>query len=183
MFRRLIIITGASKGIGASASIEFYKRYPKNTEFILFARDLAKLNEVKNEMLGLTNCLNDEVERNRVHTIKIDFSDIKLKLNDYTSCIQNALGIDESNLSKFNELIVLYNHGTLDFGLIENAITLDTSILNEKFQTNFYSIWLLLNATQTLFPTNHINKQLHVNINSSFSTNAAANWSIQCCGI
>ena len=170
--QRLIIITGASRGIGASAAIEFNKHYKSNTEFILLARDINNLNKTKNQMLSL-----NKIDENLIKLVPFDFSKKNLEVTDYKKTLIEAL---DKNLDSFNELIVVYNHGTLDYSLIENA---NNEILQDKFQTNFISIWLLLNAVQSLFPENITPKQFHVNINSSFSTKPCINWSIQCCGM
>ena len=173
---RLIIITGASRGIGASTAIEFSRKYNLNTEFVLLARDIEKLNETKNKMISL-----NKIQPDLIKLIQFDFSNKNFEINDYKASLTNALvDVDSSIIKPYDELIAIYNHGTLDYGLIENQ---NNEILQGKFQTNFVSIWLLLNAIQSLFPENLIQNQFHININSAFSANPSANWSVQCCGM
>jgi short-subunit dehydrogenase len=169
---RLVVITGASRGIGASVAIEFSRKYDTNTEFILLARDLNNLNETKCKMMSL-----NKINESFIKIIKFDFSNKNLELEDYKETLNKAL---DRQIKSYDELIVVYNHGTLDYGLIQNQTN---QILQEKSQTNFISIWLLLNAIQSLFPENLVPKQFHINLNSSFSANPFANWSVQCCGI
>ena len=168
---RLVVITGASKGIGASIAIEFSRKYNKETEFILLARDLNNLNEIKFKLMSL-----NKIDENLIKIIQFDFSNKNLEVDDYKESLLKAL---DGQIKSYDELIVVYNHGTLDYGFIQNQTN---QILQEKSQTNFISIWLLLNAIQTLFPQNLAPKQFHININSSFSANPFANWSVQCCG-
>jgi short-subunit dehydrogenase len=168
---RLVIITGASRGIGAAAAIGFNRRYESNTEFILLARDLNLLIETKNKMLASNN-----INESLIKLVRFDFSKKNLEINDYKNSLLKAL---DENIKSYDELIIIYNHGTLDYGLIKNA---NNEILQDKFQTNFFSVWLLLNAVESLFPEDLVSKQFHINLDSAFSKDPSTNWSIQCCG-
>jgi len=150
--RRLIIITGASRGIGLSAAIEFNKRFPQNSHFVLLARDLAKLNEAKEKLL--------KDGSNSIEIVQIDFSNDSLKLDD---CIDILNGAIDSN-ANFGELYVIYNHGTLENGSVFEVVD---EKLKGKFEANFFSVWNLLAAVGKLLPEKRIPKQFHVNINSS----------------
>ena len=72
--QRLVLITGASRGIGANIALEsnkFYneeKQHVKST-YLLIARDMSSLENVKSEMLKENN-LND------VKTLVHDFKQV-----------------------------------------------------------------------------------------------------------
>jgi sepiapterin reductase len=158
----LVVITGASRGIGKTAAIEFSSYYSQSTHFILIARDLERLNEVKEQI----QCAN-----NKVTVFQIDFSNENLTFDDYYDLFKASIALDQ-----YKEVIVIYNHGTLEYGSI---IQTDELLLKRKFEINFFSIWKLLSSIERLF-SNDLCKRIHININSSYAHNSTANWSIQC---
>jgi len=164
--RRLVIITGASRGIGLSAAKEFNKQFRQNSHFVLLARDLAKLNEAKEKLL--------KDGSNSVAIAQIDFSNESLKLDDYINILSGAI----DSIVDFEELYVIYNHGTLENGSVFDVVD---AKLKGKFETNFFSVWNLLAAVGKLLPETKIPKQFHVNINSSYAMKPVADWSVQCC--
>jgi NADP-dependent 3-hydroxy acid dehydrogenase YdfG len=167
---RLVIITGASRGIGAAAALEFNEAFDANTKLILMARDFLKLTELKTQ-IDIMNA--DRMSNNTVNVLQIDFSNFNLQVKDY---VDSLLSVLDANIA-YDELYVLYNHGTLEHSsIIENA---ENNELHRKFETNFFSIWNVLSASQILM--SDVSKQTHVNINSSYAINAAASWSVQCC--
>jgi short-subunit dehydrogenase len=166
---RLIIVTGSSRGIGAAIAKKFNTRFNNGCLFILIARDLNKLDEVKTSLI--------ENSQNQVLPLSLDLSSSR-QINYYLESIKNLLG--NERLSKFEELYVIYNHGTLEYGSISEVA--QSSSLNTKFETNLFSVWGLLAAIKELIPTKLISKQYHVNISSGYSEEPTAKWSVHCCG-
>jgi short-subunit dehydrogenase len=146
---------GASKGIGKSIALQFNQRFKENTIFVLLARDLNKLNEVKSQ-------LESESISNKVLLTTIDFSNATHQYNDYKDILQSLL--ESTDLNLIDELYAIYNHGTFKILTIdENAKTID-----ENFQTNVTSVWKLLTAIRQLFE--NVEKQWHINLSSMLAT-------------
>lgn len=156
MQKRLIVITGASKGIGAQIALETNKKFTDKdtqTTFLLIARDLAKLHEVKAELIK-------ENSQNNVLTLSYDFSRVT-NVETLTDILRNNL-TDQN----FDEMYVFYNHGTLKIAGVE----LVADDATNEFQINVISVWQLLAAIRRLFPNNIVPKQYHINISSLVAT-------------
>ncbi|CAM4249623.1 SDR family NAD(P)-dependent oxidoreductase [Pseudoalteromonas byunsanensis] len=54
--RPTIIITGASKGVGAACALAYAKAYPNGLNLVLVARNLAPLEQIKAQLASFTNC-------------------------------------------------------------------------------------------------------------------------------
>jgi short-subunit dehydrogenase len=168
----LIIVTGSSRGIGEAIATEFGQHFKNDAHILLMARDITKLNQVKKKILSsLPN------SNNKVSVLNMDFS-ADYKVNDYFKLIKEIL--DDDYLANFDELYVIYNHGTLEFGSV--SLVAQSNMLQEKFEVNLFSIWNLLAAVNLLIPTTVISKQFHVNISSGYSNEPTANWSAHCSG-
>jgi NADP-dependent 3-hydroxy acid dehydrogenase YdfG len=170
---RLLVITGASRGIGAAAANEFNQVFQSNTTVLLIARDFDRLVQLKTQIDSFNM---NRLSNNTIAILKIDFSDVNIRVDNYVDSIRSVL----SPTLQYDELYVVYNHGTLEHGSIVQSI--ENNDFHSKFETNFFSIWNFLAASQLLFSKTTL-KQFHVNINSSYAINAAANWSVQCCGL
>ena len=165
--KRLIYVTGSSRGIGKSIALELNKFYPEQVDFILLARDTTKLTDVRNQIA------NESFGKNRAFTVEIDFS-VAMQVADYLQILKENMPDDQ----KYDELIFVYNHGSLEFGSVSLAAQ---ESLRTKFEINLFSVWSLCSAVSLLLPTSLIPKQIHVNISSGYSNDAHANWSGQCC--
>lgn len=165
--KRLICITGSSRGIGKAIALEFNKSHLKETHFILLARDQDKLNQVRDQIINESSGLNSAT------LIVVDFS-LQNEIKDYYDLLKTSLPENE----KFDELIFIYNHGSLEFGSVTLAAQEN---LRSKFEINLFSIWLLCSAVQLLLPISVIPRQFHINISSGYAVEAHANWSGQCC--
>ena len=165
---RLIIITGASRGIGEAIAIEFNKM--ANAHILLIARDYDRLCDVRNKLVEANK------NRNRVSILNIDFS-LPNQVADFFKLLKEVFV--ETDLGNFKELYAIYNHGTLEYGSISLKAQ---EPLRENFETNLFSVWSLLSAINLLVPTSVIERQFHVNISSKYAKEPVAMWSGQCCG-
>ncbi|RNA38545.1 sepiapterin reductase [Brachionus plicatilis] len=167
--KRLIIVTGSSRGIGRSIALEINRAFNSDSSFLLLARDLESLESVKGQMVI------DSKAKNQIHLVQIDFS-AQYEMSDYFSILKNTL--TSSQVEKFNEVIAIYNHGTLEFGSVS---LIAQENLRQKFETNLFSIWSLLSALNLFIPYSLVPKQTHVNISSGYANEPVANWSGHCC--
>jgi short-subunit dehydrogenase len=156
--KRLILITGASRGIGHSLAIETFKKYTNDTLFILMSRDEIKLKETQNEM----RLLNDQTS-NEIKTIQIDFSQ-NSSVDNYIQ--QLTTNVDQLKTCQFDQIIIFYNHGTLLLGKVEEV----ADKVSNEFQINVTSVWCLMAALRQLFPIDKIPSQFHINISTLNST-------------
>ncbi len=99
---RLVLITGAAKGIGAAIAFELNKCKTK-TNFFLMDKNESHLNETKQIIIKCSNDLN------QVNCINIDFSN-EYNVNDYIDLLKQNLP-NEFELKKYEEALFFYNHG------------------------------------------------------------------------
>jgi len=152
---RLVLITGASKGIGAQiALIANRKLTSEQNTFLLIARDLTKLEQVKAE-------INKESPNSEVILLGYDFG----QLSD-TQKMSQLLKTALNETTKFTELYVFYNHGTLRLASVDQV----ADHTSQEFQINVISVWTLLAAVRNLFPISQVPTQFHVNISSLLAT-------------
>lgn len=131
--KRLAIITGSSRGIGAAVSCEFSKCFPIGSHIILIARDLEKLNEVKKSIV-------DQQPHNQVSVIVHDFS-IEATPAQYKSKFEQIISEDE--LKTFQEIYTFYNHANIEFGGV-TAYPHDQ--IRKAYELNHFSVWSLICA-------------------------------------
>ena len=94
--------------------------------------------------------------------MQLDFSKTK-KVDDLAKIIDSLF--KSLDLSKVNEMLVFYNHGTLIMGSIET----NADHASEQFQINVISVWVLLSAIRKLFTLEKVPSQFHVNISTSLA--------------
>jgi short-subunit dehydrogenase len=167
---RLVIVTGASRGIGEAIAIQLNKNFNENTLFLLMARDLKKLDAV-----GQTLSENSQ-GKNKFISIQVDFIQPN-SAEFYRDLIRNAFQTGQYDLNNFTDLIAVYNHGTLEHGTVVQKAQ---DSLRDKFEINFFSVWTLLAGLNLLLPYEKIQKQFHVNISSGFAEKPTAEWSGHC---
>jgi short-subunit dehydrogenase len=159
MHNRLIIITGASRGIGAGIAIKANTFFNENTIILLMARSEEKMLEIRAEMEKTKS--NNLTLENKVIILKQDFS-INYKVEEQSKFINEALHCD---LKSINELYVFYNHGSMKIGKVEDV----ADNTPEEFQINTISIWTLLASLNKIFPISKVQKQFHINISSDWA--------------
>jgi len=144
--------------------------FPINTHLLLLARNFDKLTEVRSKLINKSN------NKNQVSILNLDFS-LPHQVSDYFKLLKEVFV--DTNLSSFDELYAIFNHGTLEHGSVSLKAQ---EPLRENFEINLFSVWSLLSAINLLIPTSVIQKQFHVNISSKYAEEPFANWSGQCCG-
>lgn len=167
--QRVVLVTGASRGIGESLAYLANKKFNENTLFILIARDSNKLEQVKAEMVKEKSP--NIAFSNRIITISHDFSK-NITVAECSQLIKDS--IKDEKLQFLTELYVFYNHGTLKIATIEQCA--DHS-LNE-FQINVTSVWVLMATIRQLFPLNLVPTQFHINISSLWASKLQESCSI-----
>ena len=165
--KKLIIVTGSSRGIGLAIAQQFNSFCADDALIILMARDSVALASVKKEMIAQS--------RNKIETIQVDFA-VAHEVSAYFEMLKSTLQ-SYQELNQFEELVVVYNHGTLEFGSVSLKAQ---EPLRQRFEINLFSIWTLLSAVNLLLPVTVIPKQFHVNISSGYGYQPHANWSVMC---
>jgi len=159
--QRVVIITGASKGIGEEIANQLNEKFSENTLFVLIARSLDKLDELKRKLAS-------KKPLNQYKTLKIDFSNEKV---DYANELKNSF--KELILTEVKDLLVFYNHGSLIISDVESS----ANDINEFFEVNVLSVWKFLSAVRELFPADKVPKQFHINTSSKLATSFSAGMS------
>ncbi|CAF0793486.1 unnamed protein product [Brachionus calyciflorus] len=162
--QRLVIITGASRGIGATIALETNRKFKKGTLFLLLARDEVKLEEVKNK-------LTSESAENKIINLKLDFS-VNYQKTELMHMIKSSL--NSTDLKEIKEAYIFYNHGTLKLGSIESV----AENLNEDFQINVFSVWTLTSVLSDILPLEQVPTQFHINISSLLASLVQKNYSV-----
>lgn len=175
MSRRLVIVTGASRGIGAEIAMEAHRRFKETPTLLLISRNQDLLNETKSKILTSSS---SDTSSSAIHTLRIDFS-IEVKVSDYVNMLKSSLGgggSGDDNLTHFDELYVFYNHGTLKIGSIDEL----AESASQEFITNVTSVWLFLSAVRKVFTLETIPRQFHINMSSLMATKTTNSMSVYC---
>ena len=85
--KRLILVTGASRGIGEAIVMELNRIYNADSYFLLLARDSVKLEKVKQKIIDTSE------KMNQASVIAVDFSVIN-KIDDYYKFLKDNLPED-----------------------------------------------------------------------------------------
>jgi len=109
---KVVIITGASSGIGLAAAREFAK---EGAKVVLAARNIDKLHEIENELSKITEvlCINTDV-----------------------SLEQDCKNLVEQTLTKFGRIDILVNNAGISMRAL--FIDLDLSVIKRLMDVNFW---------------------------------------------
>ncbi|KAL1497653.1 hypothetical protein ABEB36_008575 [Hypothenemus hampei] len=149
----IVLITGASRGIGQEIAVEFSKHLNENSKFVLFARDLSKLEETKKKI----NEINPSIA---VLNFSIDLS--KPNFEKYVEILEEVLqNIRDSTIES---AYIFHNAGHV--GVLEEASQLvDLNVWRTYYDLNLFSVILLNNAFLQKF-SGIVSKIIVVNITS-----------------
>ena len=113
---------------------------------------------------------------NHFKCVELDFSDPH-ETSEYQEILRSNLPSSEELANCYSQLICVYNHGSLEFGNIQEM----ARGLVKKFETNLFSVWSLLAAVNLIMPVGLISEQFHVNISSGYAVRAEPYWAGHCC--
>lgn len=162
-----LLVTGASRGIGAKMAIETSKNFASGSVVVLLARSLEGLEQTKEKIVDF----NKEIV---VITKSIDLT--KPSVNDYDEIINRSF--DESK--KFDLAMIIHNVGTLgDITKWSKDID-DYGELDNYFSTNVFAPTILNNRWLKVIPSNI--KTIIVNITSKAGIQPFKSFSFYCMG-
>jgi 3-hydroxy acid dehydrogenase / malonic semialdehyde reductase len=148
---KIVLITGASSGIGRATALEYAKH---GSKLILCARRTGRLEELRSQL------------KTPVHTITMD-------VRDRSQVFQAIAELP----TEFKNVDILINNAGLVMG-VDPVETVPSESVNTMFDTNVKG---LLNVTQALLPgMKQRNQGWIVNVSSIAGTEAYANGSIYC---
>jgi len=109
---KVVIITGASSGIGLAAAREFAK---EGAKVVLAARNIEKLHEIENELSKTTEVLS---------------------INTDVSLEQDCKNLVEQTLAKFGQIDILVNNAGISMRALFKD--LDLSVIKRLMDVNFW---------------------------------------------
>lgn len=156
--KSLIVITGASRGIGKSIAINTAKKLATNSTIVLLARNQQHLNDVKEEILKINSNLN-------VISYAMDLT------NPSKSDLENIFNNIDSN---YTNAVLIHNAGSMG-EVSKRAIQLDSFDNWQNYLAfNFISVATLTSVFVTKFRSL---KLFIVNITSLIGRQAFASFS------
>ncbi len=169
------LVTGASRGIGRTVSIEFSKKVADGSVFLLMARSVAALEETKSAILEATTGRNISVV-----TVPVDLE--KPNKDTYRNSIESALTQTNTSSVDFQHSILVHNAGSLG---IEKKLKVaemeDLDELQSYFNLNVFSMMIL--TTQFFKIFNDSSKQRSIiQITSLAAINPCNTWGLYCTG-
>uniref|UniRef100_A0A336L776 Sepiapterin reductase n=1 Tax=Culicoides sonorensis TaxID=179676 RepID=A0A336L776_CULSO len=138
--KSFFVLTGASKGIGATIAIECGKKFTKGSRLVLLARNVNGLENTKQNILSS----NPDIQ---ILTIPIDLSAPTEK--DLRNLLQNALPTE--GLSSFDQAVIVHNVGTTGDVSKRAKNCNDIKEWQENFTCNVFSVVLLNNIFLDVF--------------------------------
>lgn len=159
-----LLVTGASRGLGATIAIEFSKKLCTGSHLLLMARDKIKLNAVKSEI--------EKVSKATPHILAMD-----LVLLDSPSFEHVLIQWSQLNLP---QAVLINNAGTLG-DISQTALNCTESAEVKKyFDANLFSVMFLTTAFLNQFKA--ADKKIVINISSLAAIQPFKGWSLYCTG-
>ncbi|KAG8178262.1 hypothetical protein JTE90_018809 [Oedothorax gibbosus] len=159
-----LLVTGASRGLGATIAIEFSKKLCDGSHILLMARDKVKLDAVKSE-----------IEKNSKAFPQILAMD--LVLLDSPSYEHSLTKWSQLN---FQQAVIINNAGTLG-DISQIALNCTSSVEVKKyFDVNLFSAMFLTTAFLNQFK--EAAKKIVINISSLAAIQPFKGWSLYCTG-
>lgn len=175
--RTLLVITGASKGLGRQLALDFIPRISSGSFILLISSNETKLEETF-ELVeqAVKDCHGKGVIK--VRTVPFDLREINAGTsNQLLEAIPSCL--DE----KFEQIIFIHNAGTLgDVGKKAREL-LDAPELHQYWNLNISSPVIFNSAFLRRFEPNTKRGILIINISSLCAVQAMKTWSLYCTGI
>ncbi|KAL4221988.1 hypothetical protein ACF0H5_018034 [Mactra antiquata] len=166
------VITGASRGYGRCIAEKLATNLPKDSTFLLLARDTQQLATVKENI----NTLNDSVQ---VMYEKFDQS----SLNECSqSNIRNILSKNKIEMKNFDQILIIHNAGTVgDLTKFAWEMT-DISSVETAMNLNVTGTILLNAALLSEVRNSNVGFKVVINISSLAAVQAFSSWSVYCSG-
>lgn len=128
--KSFVVLTGGSRGIGATIAIEFAKKLAGDSTIVLLARTIEGLNDTKNQIEKINSAL-------KVVTHSIDLT--------HPSKDELKKVLEDSKPSDYEQAIVVHNAGSTG-DVSKRAIECnDVQEWQENFAMNVFSVILLNN--------------------------------------
>ncbi|XP_046383642.1 sepiapterin reductase-like [Ischnura elegans] len=165
------VVTGASRGIGRTISVELARRLPSGSVCLLLARSASGLADTKN----LAEAANPKIS---IICCPVDLTQPKEK--DLRNMIID--GLDDQNPADFDQIILIHNVGSVG-DVSERAASMGSlSKWQEYFALNVFSVAVLNSELLKLFNSNVVKNRLVVNITSKCGLVAFKSMGYYCCG-
>ncbi|GFT81185.1 sepiapterin reductase [Trichonephila clavipes] len=160
----LLLVTGASRGLGATIAKEFSKKLCKGSYVILLARDKPKLEVVKAEI-------------NKICVVYAEILALDLILLDSASFEHLFTKYENFN---FQQVVIVNNAGTL--GDISKTALQTTSgpDIKDYFDLNLLSVIFLTTGFLNAFK--RAKRKIVINISSLAAIQPFRGWSLYCTG-
>lgn len=160
--KSLIIITGASKGIGRALALEIAKVAANGSAIILIARSEKSLQETSDQIKVVNSSL-----ETYVHPLDLSHA----KESDYAELFKNIS--ERFTLNTFVVSLLIHNAGSV--GVIKDLDSLsDVQLWRDYYEFNFFSV-IILNNLFLKTVRNVIRNIFVVNISSLVGTNPFLN--------
>lgn len=160
-----LLVTGASRGLGATIAIEFSKKLCEGSHVLLMARDKSKLNAVKAQIEKSSKAIPECVA-------------MDLVLLDSPSYEHFLSKWSELN---FSQVVIVNNAGTLG-DVSQTALNCTASYeIKKYFDANLFSAMFLTTAFLNQFKS--ADKKVVINISSLAAIQPFKGWSLYCTGM
>jgi len=171
--RTFCVITGASKGFGASIAVRFAARFPKDSVLLLLARSIDGLARTK-------SLIEAESPHIKVFTIGVDLA--KADSSHLDRIISDTLSDLSSTSSTFEQATIVHNAATLgDVSKLMSEQCVDED-LHEYWALNLTSFILLNHVFLKHFPKQLFRQRVVVGISSICALQPFKSWSLYCAG-